>query len=186
MKRTTKSIITIMLALVMIVSLVPASALAKTTTYKAYLCVQTNTSDWIFRNAYDSKDFGYKTKEFKGLYNSKQKKVMDGKFTDVKITKNGTYTVKLDNPDFGSETTCSQLFVSTNIPVSKKVKVTDVKVKINGSTKYTFKTAMINPESKKYVQIMCQNIWNPKVKDLFQIPMPFTKAEITFTIKGLK
>jgi len=187
MKRATKSLIVFILTLAMLMSFVPASTFAATKTYHAYMGIQTNPTLWIFRNGYGDKTYGGTTKEFKtGLFSTTSKTSYAGKFTDVAIKKDGTYTVKLSNPDFQSETRLSILMVSSNIPVSKKIKVTNVKVKIDGSTKKTFATAVIDPESKKYVKILCLNDWNTTVKDCFTYPFPMKSIEITFTIKGLK
>lgn len=188
MKKTTKRILSMLVVLTMILSMLPAaSVFAKTKSYKAYLGFQTDTQLWIFRNAYDAKDFGYKTSQFKnGLYSTTTKKHYAGTFKDATIKKNGTYSVSLSNPDLQSEKHISCLFVSTNIPLSKHVKVTNVKVAFNGTVKKTWPKAYLNPESEKYVQILCLNSWNPKVKDCFTYPMPFDKVVITFTIKNLK
>ncbi len=155
--------------------------------YGAYMGIQTNTTLWIFRNAYDDATYGFGTPEFSQLssVNAGASTAYPGTFTDAVVDGDGTYTVTLENPDFQSEERLSLLFVSTNIPLSDSIKVTDVKVKFDGSTKYTFDEAVLDKESKEFVKILCQNDWNNDVKDLFAYPWPFAKAEITFTISGM-
>ncbi len=171
----------------MILSFAPTASAATTLDYHAYMGVQTNTQIWIFRNAYDEPTYGFGKDAFKGLSSVSGTKVTSykGTFTDAAITKDGTYTVTLDKPDFSTETSMSQLYVSTDIPNYESIKVKDVSVKIDGKTIYTFDKAILNPESFTYVQIMCLNIWNKEVASLFTPKLPFTKCEITFTISGL-
>jgi len=187
MKRTTKSILSILLALAMLLSFVPTSAFAATTTYHAYMGIQTNNTLWIFRNKVDDATYGLGTDAFKGLSSVESNEVVahDGTFTDVDITADGTYTVTLENPDFAGETTLSQLFVSTDIPTDSGATFTDVSVKFDGTTQYTWADALMNPEEKTYNMILLQNIWNKDATDLFFYPMPFSKCEITFTVSGL-
>lgn len=204
MKRITKSILSVLFALAMLVSLTPVNAFATETptaaaenaggavtysgTYNAYMGIQTNTKLWIFRNAYDAKEYGLGTSEFThGLCAVAGDKVTeyDGTFTDAVIDGDGTYTVSLKNPDFSTETTLSQLMVSTDLPISDGLKITNVIVKMNDSTLYTFPEAVLNPDEKDTIQILCQNIWNDDVKDLFPYTLPFTSCDITFTVSGM-
>jgi hypothetical protein len=166
----------------------PSTATYADTDFHAYLGIQTNTKLWIFRNAYDDSSYGFGTDAFSGLHSVSGTKLTSyaGTFTDASLTKDGTYTVTLDKPDFQSETTMSQLYVSTDIPMYDSIKVTNVIVTIDGKAIYTFKKGILNPESYTYVQIMCLNIWNDDVKALFSSALPFTKCEITFTISGLE
>lgn len=187
-RRITLSFLVTIFVFAMLLGLTPKTTKAETAVnYHAYMGIQSNTTDWIFRNPYDDADYGFGTDAFKGLRSIKGTKLTSykGNFTDANLTKDGTYTVTLDNPDWASEKTLSQLYVSTDIPVYESIKVTNVIVTIDGKKIYTFKNAIINPESEKYVQIMCLNIWNDDVKDKFSVSLPFTKCEITFTISGL-
>jgi hypothetical protein len=154
--------------------------------YNAYMGIQTNTLLWIFRNAYDDTTYGFGTEEFKGLsaVASGVTTSYAGTFTDAVVDGDGTYTVTLENPDFQSEERLSLLYISTDIPLSDSIKVTNVICKFDGSTKYTFDEGYLDPESKEYVKILCLNDWNKDVKDLFFYPFPPKKVEITFTIEG--
>lgn len=164
-----------------------AAAVTYSGEYNAYMGIQTNTTLWIFRNAYDDATYGFGTEEFKGLSSVAAGAVTsyEGTFTDAVIDGDGTYTVTLENPDFQDEERLSLLYISTDIPLSDSVKVTDVQVKFDGSTKYTFDEAVLDKDSKEYVKILCQNDWNKDVKDLFFYPWPTKKIELTFTISGL-
>jgi hypothetical protein len=154
--------------------------------YNAFMGIQTNTQLWIFRNAYDDPTYGFGTEEFKGLsaVASGVSTSYEGTFIDAVVDGDGTYTVTLENPDFQSEERLSLLYVSTDIPLSDSIKVTNVICKFDGSTKYTFDEGYLDPESKEFVKILCLNDWNKDVKDLFFYPFPPKKVEITFTIEG--
>lgn len=157
--------------------------------YHAFMGIQTNTKLWIFRNKYDDPNYGYGTDQFKGLSSVSTdptaKPTYDGTFTDATIDGDGTYTVTLDNPDFADEQRLSLLYVSTDIPLSDSIQITDVKCKFNGSTKQTVATATQDKDSKVYVCFGLLNDWNVDLKDAFAYPWPPTKIEITFTISGL-
>lgn len=58
-------------------------------------------------------------------------KSWDGTFTDVEIKDNGEYTVSLDGADFAGETVCSQLHVATDIPLSSKIQVSNLRVSVD-------------------------------------------------------
>ena len=84
--------------------------------------------------------------------------------------------------------TLNLLFVSTDIPLDKGVSVTDVKISMDGQTKYTFDEAYQSPDEQTYVMPMAINIWNDdlgKQDGLFGYIMPSSSIEVTFTISGL-
>jgi len=72
------------------------------------------------------------------------------------------------------------------------VTFSNVKVKFDGNTKYTFETPVIpgidSKEDYKYYQLQCINIWNTDKlggKDgLFGYVMPRNTIEIEFTVSG--
>lgn len=187
MKKIISCLLVFALAFTLFLDLGPSAKAAKGLNYHAYMGIQTNTKLWVFRNAYDEPNYGYGTEAFDGLHYLDGQKLVDmaGTFTDVELTKDGTYTVALNNPDFSTETNLSQLFISTDIPYVEDIKVTNVIVKFDGKTVYTFKKGVLNPESLNYVQILCINIWNDDVKDLFPTEVFKSSCEITFTISGL-
>lgn len=187
MKKTKTMLLTAIFAFAVFFGFAPAMSTKAATDYHAYLGIQTNDTLWVFRNAYDDEKYGYGTDAFESLHSvsGKNMTAYDGTFTDAALTEDGTYTVALDGPDFAAEKSMSQLFVSTDIPMYDSIKVTDVIVKVDGKSVYTFDDAVLNPESYTYVQILCLNIWNKDVKDLFRVAPTFAKCEITFTITGL-
>lgn len=160
------------------------------TEYHAYLGCQTNTSLWIFRNAWSDATYGGEVAPdiFAGLYDTTNETSHPGTFTDVAITGDGTYTVSLTGADFGDEDYMSQLFVSTDLPYSSAVTFTDIHVSINGQEKYTTDLGHISEDDMKegkYLAFYVQNMWDDQVTDLFAIQFPVTDIEITFTISGL-
>lgn len=188
MRKFISSLLVFALAITMLPGLAPTAKAAKALNYHAYLGVQTNTSLWVFRNPYDDANYGYGSPAFDGLHYLDGKNLVDmaGTFTDVALTKDGTYTVSLTNPDFATETNLSQLLVSTDVPYVEDIKVTDVIVKFDGKIVYTFDKGLLNPESYNYAQIMCINIWNKDVTDLFPTEVFKSSCEVTFTITGLE
>ena len=177
-----------------ILAAVAASAMALSTmvfsaagasAYTAYLGVQTNPN-WIFRNGWNDGTFGRDNySDFNSLSKDGKPADIAGTFTDVEVTADGTYKVSLTGADLSDEEIFSQLFVSTDIPVSDSISVTNVKVIIDGNTKYTFDEGYLNPDEKEYVQITAINIWNPDLQDLFGYVMPNDTVEMEFTISGL-
>lgn len=170
---------------------IPASA----ESYNAYLGIQ--SASYTFRNAWNDTTYG------KGVAAEDGTNYFDhltgwdgptatnngGTFTDAVITGDGTYTVSLTGDfNFGADETLNLLFVSTDMPLDCGAKITDVKVKIDGSTKYTFDEAYLNPDDKTYVSPMMINIWNDdlgKTDGLFGYTMPSSSVEIEFTVSGL-
>ncbi|MDE6600012.1 MAG: hypothetical protein K2K34_08060 [Oscillospiraceae bacterium] len=157
-------------------------------TYHAYLGVQTNPS-WIFRNAWDDGSFGKETYDsFDKLSKDGAPADIDGTFTDVEITGDGTYKVSLTGADLSDEELFSLLFVSTDIPVDAGVSITNVNVIIDGQKKYTFDEAYIPEDTGAYIQIQARNIWNDdlgKEDGLFAYMMPNDSVEMEFTVSGM-
>ena len=111
-----------------------------------------------------------------------------GVFNDAEITGDGTYTVSVTDFDFGSDESLNLLFISTDIPLDSGVTISDVKVTLDGNTKYTFDEAYLSPDAKDYLEPMCINIWNDdlgKEDGLFGYTMPQDSIELTFTVSGL-
>ena len=143
------------------VSMIHVSASAEDT-YHAYIGVQ--SASFSFRNAWYEPYYG------KG------------------VTGDGTYTVSVTDFDFGSDESLNLLFVSTDIPLDSGVTISDVKVVMDGNTKYTFDEAYLSPDAKEYLEPMCINIWNDdlgKEEGLFGYVMPENSIELTFTVSGL-
>ncbi len=183
-----KKIIAAIAASAVAISTMAISAFADTT-YHAYLGVQTNPS-WIYRNAWNDATYG---KDVDGWDYSKLAKDgaaadIGGTFTDVEFSTDGTYKVSLTGADLSSEELFSLLFISTDVPVDSGVKFTDVKVIIDGNTKYTFDEGYIPEDTGDYIQIQARNIWNDdlgKEEGLFGYTMPTDSVEMEFTVSGL-
>ena len=182
-------------AAVMAVSAFAVPASAEEVSYHAYIGVQ--SASFTFRNAWNDAQYGQGVvsddgmsyfDQLTGWENPGNKAVTkSGVFADAEITGDGTYTVSVTDFDFGEDETLNLLFVSTDIPLDSGITFTDVKVKMDGNTKYTFDEAFINPDEKEYISPMCINIWNEdlgKEDGLFGYIMPESSIEIEFTLNG--
>lgn len=154
--------------------------------YKAYLCLQ--TTKYTFRNNHDDAKFSNKLQNTTNKLSAKASKA---KFTDKSMSKKGgTYTVSLTGLQKGvisNDGGFRLLYVDTNIPgtMIKKVKFTNVTVKLDGKTVKTFKTGITTPDPGKTngnVQLQIMNTYNDRVKT-FNVKMPSKSIEITFTVK---
>lgn len=174
--------------------------------YVAQMYIQFGGS-WVFRSEWSDPDHGTGTgwenaDKLTDTHNDNIT-VHDGKFTDVVLKGNGTYTVTLENPDTTSASgAAAELFniigVSTNIPASAEetVKVTDMTIQVNDSAmlKYTYPEASFDPDGikKGYLNILGTNIWNSEVctdcnavfGDKSNWPGEVTKVTVTFTVSG--
>ena len=159
--------------------------------YHAYLGFQ--TPKYSFRNAFDDATYGRDSEVFNqvtGWDDDNNAVKMSGDFTDVVIAGNGTYTVSVDNLSFTDDEFSSQdymniIALSTDIPNTKEVTISDVELKIDGkSVELAGVGAILSPDSKDYVNILLQNIWNEDVKTIGFYSVPMTKMSITFTVSG--
>lgn len=175
------------------VSMIPVSASAEET-YHAYIGVQ--SASFSFRNAWYEPNYGMGITSDDGMVYFDQITGWDnnvavnkgGVFTDAEITGDGTYTVSVTDFDFGSDESLNLLFVSTDMPLDCGATISDVKVVMDGNTKYTFDEAYLSPDAKDYLEPMCINIWNDdlgKQDGLFGYSMPSNSIEVTFTVSGL-
>ena len=177
--------------------------------YVAQMYVQMDGS-WVFRNKWNDKDYGtamgYQYAGQLSQVEGSNAVPYDGTFTDVKLQGNGTYTLKLENPNFvkdvnGTKTEpkrFNMIGISTNIPASAQdtVKITDATLKINDSSVYTYtwKDALVNEEDKDYMLIPLLNVYNKKGDydavneqlggDESTFMGEVTSIEITFTVSG--
>lgn len=170
---------------------VPASAEG---TYHAYIGIQ--SASYSFRNAWYEPSYGQGVTGDDGMVYFDQITGWDGPtavnkggvFSDAEITGDGTYTVSVTDFDFGSDEALNLLFVSTDIPLDAGITISDVKVIMDGNTKYTFDEAYLSPDATEYVEPMCINIWNDdlgKADGLFGYTMPTSSVEISFTVSGM-
>ncbi len=179
----------------MAVSMVAAMPASAEGTYHAYLGIQ--SASFTFRNAWDEGQYGKGIAADDGSFYFDHLTGWDGPtalnkggtFNDVEITGDGTYSVSLTGDfDFGDDETLNLLFISTDIPLDAGVTISDVKVKIDGSTKYTFDEAYLSPDAAEYLTPMAINIWNDdlgKADGLFGYTMPTSSVEMEFTVSGM-
>lgn len=170
------------------------TANAEGETYHAYFGVQ--SASFTFRNAWNEAKYGQGQVSEDGMvyfdqltgWDGPTALSMGGTFTDAEITGNGTYSVSMTDFDFGEDETLNLLFISTDIPLDAGVSFSNVKVIMDGQTKYTFDEAYLNPDDKEYVSPMCINIWNDdlgKQDGLFGYMMPQDSIELQFTVSGM-
>lgn len=192
MKKT--KILSLAAAAAIMTTLAAAPSASAAETYHAYIGVQ--SASFTFRNAWNEGSYGKGITGDDGMVYFDQLTGWDGptavnkggKFTDAEITGDGTYTVSVTDFDFGSDETLNLLFVSTDIPLDSGVTISDVKISMDGQTKYTFDEAYLSPDEQQYLQPMAINIWNDdlgKEDGLFGYVMPTDSIEVTFTVSGL-
>ncbi len=163
--------------------------------YNAYFGLQ--SPSWTYRDAWDSETTGKGTDSWGDFVINNDSKEKYGKVTDAVVSGNGTYSVSLkeigdvfskefaDNAD--GLTNFRILMVSTDIPMSDSIKVTDVKLIMDGSVVTTYKDAFLDPDSTDYVKILVQNEWNPDLKETLPFySAPTDSIEIQFTISGFE
>lgn len=157
--------------------------------YNAYLMLQ--TPNWTYRDPWNSAN-GVGSDYFGNFIFGNETGEKYGVVTDAVVAGNGTYTVSVT--DFGTIfaddfATAKQdyfniLGITTDIPLNDAVKVTDVKLIVDGQTRHTYKEAFLDPDESEYVKILIQNIWNEDVKEISYYPTPATSVEMQFTISG--
>lgn len=173
---------------------VSASTASADEGYHAYIGIQ--TQNFSFRNAWNDTTYGKDVAGDDGTVYFDQITGWDGAdavnkggvFTDAEITGDGTYSVKVTDFDFGSDEYLNLLFVSTDIPLDSGASISDVKVIMDGQTKYTFDEGFLSPDETSYLQPMAINIWNSDLggqDGLFGYVMPEDSVEIQFTVSGL-
>lgn len=159
--------------------------------YHAYLGLQTPA--WSFRNSFEDVKYGFGTDFFNQItgWDSNNVEISKGGvFTDVEIAGNGTYSVSVTDfdltGDFESQEFFNLLFVSTDIPFSEDIKITDVNVIMDGKTVYTFDEGFQDPDTVDYIKVLAANLWNADLAngELFYYALPTTSIELQFTVSG--
>lgn len=155
--------------------------------YNAYFGLQTPT--FSFRNAFDDATYGRDSDVFNqitGWDSSNNAVKREGTFTDAVIAGNGTYTVSVDgmdlSGDFDSQEYFNLLFLSTDIPNTGEITISDIKLEIDGRDVAI--APVLSPDSVNYVNMLIQNIWNDDVKEIGYYQVPPTAMKITFTVSG--
>lgn len=155
--------------------------------YHAYFGLQTPT--FSFRNAFDDATYGRDSDVFNqitGWDSENNAIVKPGTFTDAVIAGNGTYTVSVDgmdlSGDFDSQEYFNLIFLSTDIPNTGEITISDMKLEIDGRDVTI--APIVSPDSLSYINMLIQNIWNDDVKEIGYYQVPPTAMKITFTVSG--
>ena len=155
-------------------------------TYNAYFGLQTPT--FSFRNAFDDATYGRDTEYFNQItgWEGSDAVKREGSFTDAEIAGNGTYTVSVSGMDltgdFDSQDYFNLLFLSTDIPNSGEITISDIKLNIDGRDVTI--APILSPDSVNYVCMLIQNIWNEDVATIGYYSVPPKEMSITFTVSG--
>ncbi len=156
-------------------------------TYNAYIGIQTPL--YSFRNAYDDETYGYGTDYFNQItgWDGSDPITMEGTITDTEIAGNGTYTVSITGMNFSDDEFASQdyfnlIFLSTDIPNTGEIKISDIVLTVDGSTPSI--SPIVSPDSETYLNMLIQNIWNEDVATIGYYSVPPTDISITFTVSG--
>ena len=160
--------------------------------YTAYLGLQTDS--WIFREEWANAAYGANglywggDNHFNRLYHVDTAMPRLGAFTNAEIAGNGTYRVSLNGLTREDALYFNRLFVSTDIPISGDITVTDVKVTLGGDEIYIFNEGYvlgINTNDKNdYYVIYCVNIWDAELSGLFDNRVTDGEVAIEFTLSG--
>lgn len=179
---------------------VPTSAADE---YNAYISFQTAT--YSFRNPWDDTSYGAdkdyydnsiivwdnnKDPDSYGEDNSDyfdydiEGFLMPATYTNAKITGDGTYTVKVESDYINLNTAAAfnMIQVSTDIPYSEDISISDVSLKIDGADAGDASTSVIET-NQTYILLSVVNCYN---SDITLSPAIAEKSiEVTFTISGL-
>lgn len=167
----------------------PAAVFDPAGSYNAYLLLQ--TPNWTYRDPWNSAN-GIGSDYWGNFIYGNETSQTYGTVTDAVVAGNGTYSITIT--DFGTIfeddfATAGQdyfniLGVSTDIPLSDDIVITDVKVIVDGKTRHTDASAFLDPDDTEYVKILIVNIWNPDKNEISYYPAPTESLEIQFTISG--
>jgi len=164
----------------------------KNGTYHAYMGIQTDM--WEFRNAWDDASYGLESLEYPEAFgqfsyvDSVEGLVKkDGTFTDVEIAGNGSYSLKFEGFNLLEGTTrLNLLFISTDIPNSGEITVSNVKAYYDGKEILSFAEGVVDGDSKDWLKILCANLWNNALEGSYSVAdmVPTKTVEITFDVSG--
>jgi len=160
-------------------------------TFRAHLGVQ--TENWTFRNAWTEGSYGLYGSgwdshsignNFMGLtgWEDDEAVVRPGVFTDAVIAGNGRYRVSLTDFDFAESTFLRMLFISTNIPNTGDVEISDVRV-VTGRV-WENNAEFRIPVDAPYVEIHVLNQHDNFEVFNNAIPEPGGEIYVEFTITG--
>lgn len=84
--------------------------------------------------------------------------------------------------DFDSQEYFNLIFLSTDIPNTGEITISDMKLEIDGRDVTI--APIVSPDSLSYINMLIQNIWNDDVKEIGYYQVPPTAMKITFTVSG--
>ncbi len=164
-------------------------------TYNAYLWFQTD--NYTFRNTQTDANYGRESNpEAFGQVSLIEDTVLakkDGVLHDVEIKGNGTYKVGVTEFTAASSTEGAApyfriLGLSTTIPADESIVFSNVKIKMDGKTVYTFEEAFMDPDDAKrgLHSILAINEYNKNITadHEFGYNFPASEVWIEFTVSG--
>ncbi len=162
--------------------------------YHAYIGLQ--SPKYTFRNAVDDATYGAAAEDGK-YFNQLTAWDEDNNafgvpvtFTDAEIAGNGTYTVSatgIEWPEgeFESQDYMNLIFLSTDIPNSGEITISNIQLNIGGSNvELASAGAILSPDNVNYINMLIQNIWNSDITTIGYYQVPFSEISITFDVSG--
>jgi hypothetical protein len=90
--------------------------------------------------------------------------------------------MNFDASEFADQDYMNLIFLSTDIPNSGEITISDIVLNVDGQTPSI--SPILSPDSVDYVNMLIQNIWNDDVKTIGYYSVPPTDMSITFTVSG--
>ena len=162
--------------------------------YHAYIGLQ--SPKYTFRNAVDDASYGAAVEDGKyfnqltGWDEDDNAVTVPGSFVDAEIKGNGTYTVaatgiEWPEGEFETQDYMNLIFVSTDIPNSGEITISNVQLNIGGSSvELASAGAILSPDNVNYINMLIQNIWNSDITTIGYYQVPFSEISITFDVSG--
>ncbi len=162
--------------------------------YHAYIGLQ--SPKYTFRNAVDDASYGAAVEDGKyfnqltGWDEDNNALTVPGSFVDAEIAGNGTYTVSatgIEWPEgeFADQDYMNLIFVSTDIPNSGEITISNVQLSIDGSSvELASAGAILSPDNVNYINMLIQNIWNSDITTIGYYQVPFSEISVTFDVSG--
>ena len=174
-----------------VVTSADAGTVEKQDSAHAYIGIQTGV--YTFRNAWDEPTYGRDSEWFNTLIrwedtnNDGEDDIIDtgASFTDAEIKEDGTYTVSVEGYDFSADSDeLNMLFVSTDLPFSTAMRVSDVTLGIDGAeTKINNPVISEDAGGNLYIEIV--NKYNTEISGSVDYSMAKESFSISFTLEGV-